>query len=186
MLSFFQQKTEKKSTDYPLKNLTSRQRTVCMQAQCYQIYKSGASHKCKWTLSAFSDGGWESKQISQQLLLLRHLIITLSGSLLPPLSYSNSESQKSRYDISTNKAGHGEQIDRCTSKPRAATNCVLWILTKERRRKGLGGTEVKKWRTLLSSSFSFIFLYDAHSKALKDKNTSMYMFPQVRDHIELQ
>lgn len=80
MPSFFQQKTEKHLAVIHSKMWKG---TVCMEAQCYQIYKSGASRKCKWTLSAFSGGGWERKQVSQQLLFLRNLIITSSGSLLP-------------------------------------------------------------------------------------------------------
>lgn len=132
MLTFFQQKTEKKkSTEYPLKNLKSHQRAVCVQTQCSQIYKSGASYKCKYTPQiSLMEAGKESKQTSRQLLFLRNLIITSSGPSLPQLSYCHSESQKGRYDTNTSTAGHGEEIGRSAVKPGAATNRVLWILTK--------------------------------------------------------
>lgn len=91
-----------------------------------------------------------------------------------PLSYSNSEPQKSRYD-STSKAGHGEKISRCTSEHRAEKICMLWILAKERRKETVG-IQRKRLRMLLSSHFPLILPYEAQSKALEDKNTSI--FPQ--------
>lgn len=69
------------------------------------------------------------------------------------------ESQKSRYDISTNKSGHGEQIGKCTAKSRAATNCMPQILTKRRRKKRLGvkGEEMMDI-FILSGLFFLLFL----------------------------
>lgn len=185
MLSFFQQKTEKNLPIIHSKIWRHVRELWAYRHSNYQISKSRAS-RSQVQMNPHGFLWWRlGKKANKPAAVITqkpdHTLIRIFASPTQLLKFWITKGQVWH---STSKAGHGEQIGRCTAKLGAATNCVLWILTKKkRRRKRLGITEGKKWRMLLSSPFSFICLYDAHSKALKHKYTSMYMFPQVRDHI---